>query len=99
MEAPRSPMVPLYGFVSAGEYEAILVHHFSILNHDYVCVDTAKEIEKWLHELQNEVKNLSSVLRFNVEIHFCCMWRLFIFQKTPKFKTLTVQILYNRKHG
>lgn len=74
-------MVPLYGFISAREYEAILVHRFSILSRDYVCVDAAKEIEKWLREPQNKVKNLSSVLRFNVEIHLCCMWRLFIFQK------------------
>lgn len=50
-------MAPLCGFITAEEFEAVLVHRFSILNDGAVCVDAAKETEEQFHELQNEVKN------------------------------------------
>ena len=51
-------MLPLYGFITAKEYEAILVHHFPIFQDDDVCVHSAGEIDEWFHELQNEVRRL-----------------------------------------
>lgn len=38
-------IVPLYSFITSEDYEAILVHHFSIFQGDDVCMHTAKETE------------------------------------------------------
>lgn len=51
-------MLPLYGFITAEENEAILVHHYPIFRDDDVCMHTATEIEERFHEPQNEVKHL-----------------------------------------
>lgn len=51
-------MLPLYGFITAEEYEAILVHHYPIFPDDDVCMHTAREIEERFDERHNEVKHL-----------------------------------------
>ncbi|CAJ1080747.1 uncharacterized protein LOC117829592 [Xyrichtys novacula] len=54
-ESLFGPVLPLYDFITGEEYEAVLVHHFPLFQHDDV--HTAGDTKQRFHDLQKEIKN------------------------------------------